>query len=109
MNSRFALLALSMAIGVISLALVMTAVGATASSVSGEAIGIEADAIKKDETDPRLLAYQRASIRQDEPLSLTEPISIYLPLLDNEYVKNSAERRHADGDLLPDQWEWLDL
>ena len=92
MNSRFTLLASSIAIAVLSLALFISVVGGTASSVRGEAIGIEADAVTRDSTDNRLLAYQRPDIHQNELLSLTEPISIYLPLLENEYIKYPEER-----------------
>ena len=90
MNSRIAILALAMAIAVSSLALVITVVGGMASSVSGEAIAFEADALKRDETYSRLPAYQRPKFSRDEPLPLTQPISIYLPLLENEYIKNST-------------------
>jgi hypothetical protein len=92
MNTRFALIALSVAIAVSSLVLIIVVVGATASSVSGVAIAFEADALARDETGSYLPAYQRTNISQDEPLTLTEPISIYLPLVENVYVKYPTER-----------------
>ena len=92
MNSRIALLSLSMALAVASLALFITAAGATASNVSGEASGIEADTVMQSHPDNRLLPDQRLNISQEEPMTLTEPISIFLPLLDNGYVKYLAER-----------------
>jgi hypothetical protein len=93
MNSRFALLALSIAMAVLSLALVITAVGVTASSVSGEASGIEAGEVVRGGTDNRLLADQRPNISLDEPLTLTEPISIYLPLVSSaRFIDKAVER-----------------
>ncbi len=92
MNTRFAPLAASIAMAVLSLALFITVVRGNASSVSGEAAGIESDAVTKESTGNRPLSYQRSNIRQDDALSLTGSISIYLPLLENEYVKYPAER-----------------
>jgi len=92
MNSKFALLAVSISLAVLSLALVITTLGATASSVSGEESGIEVGTVMESNTDNRLLAYQRPNFSQDVLLSLTEPFSIYLPLLEKEYVKYPAER-----------------
>jgi hypothetical protein len=92
MNTRFSLVALTVAIAVLSLALVITVVGATASSVNVDAIGFGAEVDNREVADNRLLAYKTPDISQDEPLSLTEPISIYLPLLEKEYVKFPAER-----------------
>jgi Leucine-rich repeat (LRR) protein len=92
MNTRFPLLALSIAIAASSLALFKTVVGGTASTVSGEVSGIETDALTRDRTDTHLLPDQKSDISQDEALSLTEPISIYLPLVDYKYVRYPAER-----------------
>ena len=63
--------------------------------MSDEAIGIVSGVDTRDKTDNRLLANQRQDINQNELLSLTEPISIYLPLLNNEYIKNYAGARTA--------------
>ena len=92
MNRRYALLAVSIFGALLSLALVMTAVGAASSSVSGEAIAIEADALKRDETDSRLLAYQSPNISQGEILTLTVPISIYLPVMEQDYIDPAVDR-----------------
>jgi Leucine-rich repeat (LRR) protein len=93
MNSRFALIALSIAMAVLSLALVITAAGGTASSVSGEASGIEAGEVVRDGTDNRLLADRRPKLSQYESLSLTEPISIYLPLVPSAgFIDKAVER-----------------
>jgi Leucine-rich repeat (LRR) protein len=92
MNTRFSLIALSIADAVLSLALVITVVGATASSVSGAATGIEQETVLREVAVNHLFAYQAPDIGQDEPMTLTEPISIYLPLLNNGYIKNYAER-----------------
>jgi len=92
MNTRFSLIALSIGIAVSSLALVITVVGVTASSVSGEAIGIPSDADTRDNKGSRLLADQRLNISQDELLTLTDPISIYLPVLEYDYIDPAVDR-----------------
>jgi Leucine-rich repeat (LRR) protein len=80
-------------IAVSSLALVITVVGATASIVSGETIGIKADTVIESAIDNHLLADLRPNISQDEPLTLTEPISIYLPLVSTAgYIDKTVER-----------------
>ena len=105
MNSRFALLALSITIVVLSLALFITVVGANASSATGVTNGIDADTATRDSTGNRLLPYQSRYFSQDETLSLTEPISIYLPLVEYEFVDTASERaalmalyNHTNGD-----------
>jgi hypothetical protein len=92
MNTRFSFIASSIVIAVSSLALVIIVVGATASSVSNVAIGIEVVDGVREGAVSHMLANQSLNISQGEPMTLTEPISIYLPLLEKEYVKYPAER-----------------
>jgi hypothetical protein len=93
MNARYAFIASSIAIAVLSLALFITVVGGTASNMSGAVSGVEVVEVVRDGTDNRLLASQRPNISQNHALSLTELISIYLPLLSTVgYIDKSAER-----------------
>jgi Leucine-rich repeat (LRR) protein len=93
MNTRFSLITLSISTAVLSLALVTNVAGATPSSVSDDAIGIGADVVTRGVADNHLLSHQDPDISQAEPLTLTEPISIYLPLLSTAgYIDKSAER-----------------
>ena len=59
MNSRFAFLASSFVMAVISLALSITFAEATASSMSDEAIGVEAVDGAREVANNRLFDYQR--------------------------------------------------
>lgn len=92
MNSRYALLALSITIAVLSLALFIAVVGGTASSVSDEALGVAVETVMGSNPDNRLLAYQGTYISQEESRTVAEPISIYLPLVSSAGSIDLAER-----------------
>jgi hypothetical protein len=92
MNSRFARLAISVAIAVSSLVLFITVVGGIASSMSDEATVIVSGVDKRDGIDNRLLLSQRPNISQDGGLTLTEPDSYYLPLIEFDNIALSLER-----------------
>lgn len=92
MKSGFALLAVSVAMAVFTLALFIPVVGGSTSGAADVAIGLEEEAAMKSDTGNRLPSDQKPDTSHEETLSLTEPISIYFPLLDKEYVKYPAER-----------------
>jgi uncharacterized repeat protein (TIGR01451 family) len=92
MNSRYALIVLSIAMAVLSLAFIMTVVGGIASSMSDEATVIVSGVDIRDGMDNRLLLSQRQNISQDGGQTLTEPDSYYLPLIEFDNISPSLAR-----------------
>jgi Leucine-rich repeat (LRR) protein len=113
MNIRVLLIALSTSVGVLSLILFISVMGGMASNASGVATNFETVTVIESYTGSALVPSLKPNINRNESLSQTKPISIYLPLMEYDFIDPSAERdalmalyHHTNGDRWRNNTGW---